>query len=68
MEFVRDHVWLEAISYELVERLRPYNPQPQMMHHALPGVRQPHRWAILFSGGIEKKSNHSRYCNDLKFM
>jgi hypothetical protein len=67
MEFVRDRVWLEVISFEHVELLRRYDPRLQTMP-TLPGARQPHRWAILFSGGINKKSNYSRYWNDLKFM
>ncbi len=67
LDFIREHVWLEVISLQLIDRLQPYDPQPQTMQ-VLPGIRQPHRWAILFSGGINAKNNHTRYWNDLKFM
>jgi hypothetical protein len=66
-QMLGERVWLETISFELVERRQPYNPQSQAIP-LLPGSRQPNRWAILFSGGIDKKSSYTRYWNDLKFM
>jgi len=34
-----------------------YNPDPD-----------PHKYAVLFSGGVDMQNNHVRYWNDLKFM
>jgi|GEM_PF-776643 len=63
----KENVGIKVISYELMEMVKRYWTEPVMIH-TLPGLREPYRYAILFSGGGDVASNHVRYWNDLKFM
>lgn len=65
-----ENVGIEVISYKIIERLRRYDVwiEPVTILPYLE-LRLPYRrYAILFSGGINKVNNHIRYWNDLKFM
>jgi len=62
-----EYVAIESISYEMLERLEEYAPEIISIE-TYPELQQPHRYAILFSGGIKPADNHIRYWNDLKFM
>ncbi len=62
-----ENVGIKVISYELIEMLKRYWAEPVMIH-TLPGLREPYRYAILFSGGGDAANNQVRYWNDLKFM
>lgn len=62
-----EYVAIETISYEMLERLEEYAPEIIYIE-TYPELRLPHRYAILFSGGIKPADNHIRYWNDLKFM
>jgi len=67
--YALEYVGITVISYEMIERLRPYAPKLiPMKIPSEPEVPQEHRYAILFSGGVAPAANHHRYWNDLKFM
>ena len=64
-----EYVAIQSISYEMLERVRIYCPEPIPMEIPTRAeVVQPRRYAILFGGGIDPVNNHERYWNDLKFM
>jgi len=68
-QYALQYVGITVISYEMIEKLRPYVPKKiPMKIPAEPEVPQENRYAILFGGGICKADNHIRYWNDLKFM
>jgi hypothetical protein len=67
--YALEYVGITVISYEMIERLRPYVPKKiPMKIPAEPAIPQENRYAILFGGGIAQAKNHIRYWNDLKFM
>jgi len=67
--YALEYVGITVISYEMIDRLRPYAPKPiPMKIPAEPKIAQENRYAILFGGGISNANNHHRYWNDLKFM
>ena len=62
-----EKVALRVVAYEILERMSEYNPQ--IINFSIqPEIRQPHSYAVLFSGGFNPTYNHLRYWNDLKFM
>jgi hypothetical protein len=62
-----EHVAIETLSYDMSERLEPYSPEIKHIE-IQPTIQQPHKYAVLFSGGINPAKNHTRYWNDLKFI
>ncbi len=67
-EYPREYVSLDVNFFEVVDKLKLYNPEPVPFVIEPPTVLQPHRYAILFSGGGDPTFNYIRYWNDLKFM
>ena len=55
------------INYDKISMVQKYNPLIVPVE-ALSIGPEPDKWAILFSGGINKENAHKRYWNDLAFM
>jgi hypothetical protein len=64
---IGDYVVITVFKFEFLERIHEYHPE-RIPIELIPEFRDPRKYAILFSGGIDKSNNHIRYWNDLKFM
>jgi hypothetical protein len=65
---IGDYVVITVFKFEFIELIHKYLPERIPISKLIPEFRDPRRYAILFSGGIDKSSNRIRYWNDLKFM
>jgi hypothetical protein len=64
---IGDYVVITVYTFEFIERIHKYSPE-RISFELIPQFRDPLKYAILFSGGIDKSNNKIRYWNDLKFM
>ena len=63
-----DYVVITVIKFEFIELIYKYLPERIPISELIPEFRDPRKYAILFSGGINESNNKIRYWNDLKFM
>lgn len=67
VKYFGEYVLVRVIDYMFLERITEYAPHTYKVKGE-PLIRWPHRFAVLFSGGINAANNHIRYWNDLKFI
>jgi len=65
---IGDYVVITVFKFEFIELIYKYHPERIPISELIPEFRDPRKYAILFSGGINKSNNKIRYWNDLKFM
>jgi hypothetical protein len=65
---IGDYVVITVFKFEFIEQIHKYLPERIPITELIPEFRDPRKYAILFSGGVNNNNNHIRYWNDLKFM
>jgi cytochrome b involved in lipid metabolism len=62
-----DYVVINVFTFKFIKQIYKYHPE-RIPIELITESRDPLKYAILFSGGVNKSNNHIRYWNDLKFM